>query len=191
MRVHRATRTGQRAMRTGQRGSAMLITLVLIAALLAGAAVLVQLQISSTRSSDLTRTGTRSNFCAEAGLALARPIVLAQYTQWAPALQQSNTALLGGTAPVEPSFLTTGLGTAHDLDGDGVGDFIVYLKDNDDEGTATNDRAVDNDLSVFIVSKCIRYPEIPREVEELVQFTGSGTCYQAQQGGCGGNNNSN
>lgn len=183
-------------MRTSQRGSAMMITMILVAALLGGAAVLAGMQIASTRSSDLTRLGTQSTYCAEAGLALARPIVLANYSQWQSAIAAYAAA---PTAPTEPAWLTAGIGASpgaganagHDLDGDTKGDFFVYLKDNDDELTGTNDLSHDSDLKVFIVSRCIRYPDVVREVEELVQYSGGGTCYQSQLGGCGGNNNSN
>ncbi len=175
-----------------QRGSAMLITLILIAAMLGGAAVLAGIQLASTRSSDLTRIGTQSTYCAEAGLAIARPIVLNNYPAWAAAIAASGASLNAGTVPVESAFLATGITAAqHDIDGDGIADFYVYLKDNDDEFTIPNDRTVDADLKVFIVSRCIKYPDQIREVEELVSFTGGGTCYQSQLGGCGGNNNSN
>jgi len=169
----------------------MLITMILIAALLGGAAILAGMQLASTRSSDLTRTGTQATYCAEAGLALARSTVLQNYPSWAAAILASGTALNGGTQPIEPTWLN---GINHDLDtspADGIADFYVYLKDNDDEMTGANDRTLDTDLKVFIVSRCIKYPDAIREVEELVQFTGGGTCYQSQLGGCGGNNNGN
>ncbi len=176
-----------------QRGSAMLITLVLVAAMLGGAAVLAGIQLASTRSSDLTRLGTQSTYCAEAGLAIARPYVLANYTAWAAALTLSGPLVTAGTVPDAtswPNALITVAG--RDLDGDGVADFYVYIKDNDDElGAVPNNRAQDNDLKIFIVSRCTKYPEVIREVEELVQYTGGGSCYQSQQGGCGGNNNAN
>jgi hypothetical protein len=168
-------------MRQSQRGSAMLITLILIAALLAGAAVLASMQLSSTRSADVTRTGTASLYCAETGLNAARSIVASNYLNWAGNL---------GTG-TEPTWLSSAIGV-HDADGDGAGsDFIVYLKDNDDELTGSNNTAVDNDLRIYIVSRCLKYSENQKEVEELVQYTGGGTCYQSQQGGCWGNGNSN
>jgi len=167
--------------RTRQRGSAMLVTLIIISALLAGAAVLVSMQISSSRSSDLSRTGMTATYCAEAGLSAARPVVASHYSSWA------GSFYTGGTI-TEPSWLSSGIGS-HDLDGDGSADFIVYLVDNDDE--TPNDKSKDNDLRTFIVSKCIKYPDTPKAVEELVEFKGGGTCYQSQEGGCSGNGNSN
>ena len=168
----------------------MLVTLILIAALLAGAAVLVSMQVSSTRSSEVTRTGTSSLYCAEAGLAAARPIVAANYPTWMSG-GATNFTLPTATTPTEPAWLSTGIGV-HDANGDGNGpDYIVYLVDNDDELSGTQDYLTDNDLRVFIVSRCLLYPENQKEVRELVQYTGGGTCYQSQQGGCGGNGNSN
>src|SRR5512135_2585388 len=109
-----------------ERGSAMLVTLILIAALLAGAAVLVSMQVSSTRSSEVTRTGTSSLYCAELGLAAARPVVAANYALW-KAGGAANFTLPTATTPMEPSWLSTGIGV-HDANNDGAGpDYIVYL----------------------------------------------------------------
>jgi hypothetical protein len=96
-----------------------------------------------------------------------------------------------GACPcAEPIWLSAGIGS-HALDGGSGADFAVYLKDNDDEVTSANDRTYDNDRSVFIVSRCLKYGDTVKEIEELVRFSGGGTCYQAQQGGCGGNDNGN
>ena len=46
--------------REKERGSAMLVTLVLIAALIGGAAVVVSMQLASTKSADITKTGMSS-----------------------------------------------------------------------------------------------------------------------------------
>ena len=116
--------------------------------------------------------------CAEAGLAAARPLVIANYKSW-------NDALAAGT---EPSWLAA---LVHDLDGDGVADFTLKLVDNDDEVPATNNPAVDNDLQVYIVSTCIMNAETPTTVSELVQFTPGTTCYPTQSGGCSGAGNNN
>jgi hypothetical protein len=165
--------------RCSQRGSAMLVTLILIAALLGGAAVLVSTQLAASRSTDLIRMTMLSTDCAEAGLSAARPVVLANYALWAGSL---------GTG-TEPSWITSGVN--HDLDGDGAADFVITLKDNDDDAPAANDLLHDNDLRIFVVSRCTKYSETPKEIEELVQYSGGGTCYQSQQGGCASNGNSN
>ncbi|MBV8755996.1 MAG: hypothetical protein JO257_01895 [Deltaproteobacteria bacterium] len=169
-------------MRQQERGSAMLVTMILVAALLAGAAVIAAMQMASTRGSDVTRTGMSAVYCAEAGLSAARPVVASNYASWAGTFYTSGT-------PTEPTWLSTGIGS-HDLDGDGNADFMVYIKDNDDE-IGTNNPAVDNDLRIFIVSRCIKYGETIKEVEELVTYSGGGTCYHSQSGNCFGNNNAN
>ncbi len=163
-----------------QQGSAMLVTLILISALLAGGIVLTSMQMSSNRATDVTNTGVSATYCAEAGLAAARSVVVANYTSWAGNL---NT----GT---EPTFLNA---IDHDIDNpsDGISDFTITLKDDDDELTGTNDLAVDTNLRIFVISTCTKYPDSPKQVEELVRFTGAGTCYKAQQGGNSGNGNDN
>ena len=165
-----------------ERGSAMLITMIIIGALLAGAAVVVSMQMSSNRSTDLTRTGVSALYCAEAGLAAAHPTVAANYSQWAASLGSAT----------QPAWLDNTV-FSHDLDGDGVDDFTITIKDNDDEiAPAANVPGTDIDLKIFIVSTCTKYlPDNPKQVTELIQYTGGGTCYQSQEGGCGGNGNSN
>jgi hypothetical protein len=172
--------------RNSQRGSAMLVTMILIAALLAGAAVLVTMQIAGNRSTEMARTGMTALHCAESGLASARATVKQNYASWASALAAS-----AGGDTSEPSWLASGIGS-HDLDGDGTADFLVYLKDNDDEGPPTaNNLALDNDLRIFIVSKCLAFPDTPKQVMELVQYRGGGGCPHNGAGGCDGNGNAN
>ncbi|HLL21442.1 MAG TPA: hypothetical protein VK427_04880 [Kofleriaceae bacterium] len=151
--------------------------MIVIAALLAGAAVLTQMQMKSSQGSQLARASLSSLYCAESGIAAARATVMASYAQW-------NSSL--GLA-TEPSWLAA---VDHDIDGDGQADFVITLRDNDDE-TPTNDPSRDNDLTIFIVSTCVKNPDAPGRVEELVRFNGAGNCYQSQLGGCGGNNNAN
>jgi hypothetical protein len=161
----------------------MLVTLIIIGALLAGAGVLLSVQMASNRSSDLTRTGMSALYCAEAGLAVARQVVAEHYMDWKAALCTTATC-------TEPTWMADGIDlktfpNEHDLDGDGEADFTVWLRDNYDEFT-TNDPAVDTDLQVFLVSKCIKYPDTPKQVEELILFEGGVECYPWQLGGCTG-----
>ncbi len=166
----------------------MLVTMIIISSLLAGAAVLVSMQLSSNRSSDLTRSGLAATYCAEAGLAIARPAVIANYANWNAALATCGSA---GTCP-EPSWLAS---LNHDIDSpaDGVGDFTLFIRDNDDElAPSPNDLTHDSDLRVFIVSRCTKYGENVKEVEELLEWSGGGQNYRMQQGldvYGGGNNN--
>ena len=154
----------------------MLVTMILMAALLSGAAALVTLQLGATRSAGIVREKISSLHCAEAGLVTARATVAASYGQW-------NAALALGT---QPSWLAS---LDRDVDDDGSPDFTLTLRDNFDE--MPENAQQDNDLSVFIVSRCIKYGDAPTEVAELVRFNGGGSCYDAQLGGCGGNANAN
>ena len=166
--------------RNSERGSAMLVTMIVVSSLLAGAAVLVSMQLSSNKASDLTRTGLSATYCAEAGLDAARSVVQANVGFWPAALAACNSPSMFPCA--EPSWLSSGIGS-HDLDGDGLPDFAVYIKDNDDEVPPTpNNLGIDNDLSVFIVARCIKYADTVKEVEELVNFAGGGQDYRQQQG---------
>lgn len=165
--------------RASQRGSAMLVTLIIVAALLAGAAVLVSMQLSSNRSTELTRNGTASLYCAEAGLNAARATVASNADLWAGNL---------GTG-TEPSFITSAVG--HDLDGDTVSDFTITLQDDDDETTGANNPSTDINNKIFIVSKCTKYPDTPKSVKELIEYTPQPVCYPGQEGGCNGRGNAN
>lgn len=175
--------------RERERGSAMLVTMIIIVALFAGGVVLVSMQLAANKSSETGRTGMTALYCAEAGLAAARPVVAANQPSWAAAIAAS-----GATTPVttEPTWLSTGIGS-HDLDGDGAADFQVYLLDNDDEVAPTaNDRTLDVDNNIFIVSKCIKYADTPKTVMELINYVQqSGTCYESQEGGCSQQGNAN
>ena len=167
--------------RNSQRGSAMLLAMILMAALLAGAAVLVSLQLGSNRSTDLTKTGITALYCAEAGVTASRTAVADNKDSW-------NTSLGTGT---EPSWIAS---LSHDVDGDTSNDpdFVVTLVDNFDEQPPTADApTTDLDGKIYVVSKCLRYPDTPREVRELVEYTLVTNCYNSQRGGCGGNGNMN
>lgn len=154
----------------------MILTMVIISALLAGAAAVASMQLKSSRGADLARSQIASLHCAEAGVVAARATVMNNYAQW-------NESL---TSTTEPSWLAS---IDHDIDGDGSPDFVITLRDNDDE--TPNDPARDNDLTIYIESTCVKYADVQTRVSELVRFNGAGNCYQAQLGGCGGNNNAN
>ena len=164
--------------RNGERGSAMLVAMILMAALLAGAAVLVSLQLSSNRGTEMTRTGISALYCAEAGLTASRQTIAINQSDWG--------TYLGSSA--EPSWLST---VEHDLDGDNADDFTIRLVDNFDEQSGSDAPAADLDGRIYIVSRCIKYPDTPREVRELITFTEVQHCYSAQRGGCAGNGNMN
>ena len=155
--------------RNSQRGSAMLVSMILMAALLAGATVLVSLQLGSNRSTELTRTGISALYCAEAGLTATRATIAANKDLW--------TASLGTST--EPSWLSS---ISHDVDGDSVGpDFRITLDNTPDP----------NDSRIIITSTCLKYPDTPKTIKELVGTLEQSNCYGSQQGGCAGNNNMN
>jgi hypothetical protein len=164
--------------RNVQQGSALLVVMILITAMLAGAATLTQLQLSSTRNVDLSVQSAKAMHCAEAGLVLGRAALASGWLS-------VNTALASGAA--DPALFAS---VNRDLDGDGTNDFSLRVRDNDDE-LAANDPARDNDLSVFLLSSCTKYDDAPAVVSELVRFSGGVSCYEQQLGGCGGNNNAN
>lgn len=173
--------------RNRERGSALLVAMIMMAALLAGAATLVQLQTTSTRSAGMTRSGISAQHCAEAGLVGARNAVASNYGQWSTAL--AATVAAAPNIPAEPAFFA---GLEHDLDGDGAADFTLYLRDNHDEMPPnTDDETADNDLRVYIVSRCTKYPDTPREVAELVEQSAGGFGYHSQEGGLNNNGNDN
>lgn len=181
-------------LRRAQRGSALLITLLLIVAMLAGGATFLSIQLRSSRASGLVKDRISSQSCAEAGLAAARTQVANNYGQWTsslcnpPAPTGTGTCAIG-SATAEPVWLRSPV-VDHDLDDNGTSDFVLTLVDNDDEpAPMINDPTHDNDLQVWVISTCT-IGDITAVVRELVKYTPAGTCYQTQLGGCGGAGNS-
>ena len=172
-----------------QRGSAMLVTMIIISSLLAGAAVLVSMQLASNRSSDLTRTGLEATYCAEAGLddrTAGRDRELRELEHRARRLQQRLSVLAGaGVARLARSLRHR--------------QWCRARTSRSSSATTTTSsrrrrtiRLHDSDLRVFIVSRCTKYGETIKEVEELVEYSGGGQNYRTQQGlgrYGGGNNN--
>lgn len=176
--------TQRKLKRRAQRGSAMLVTMIVIGALIAGAASLTSMQMQSQRSADLTKSNITSLYCAEAGTAAARAALATHYEQWGSGLVQSAAGNKN-----EPEWLASAIGS-HDLDGDNRADFAAYIYDNNDDPIDDNPEA-DNDLQVFVVVSCIKYPETPNTITELVKYNGGVGCHPAQIGGCGGEANTN
>ena len=165
-------------MRSRERGSALLVTLIVMTAMLAGAALMTSMLLTSTHTADVYRTKVQSLHCAEAGLPIASAAVAANYQGW-------NAAFASGGQPAWIASL------GRDLDGDSIPDIELTIRDNEDEGAGVNDPLHDSDLALYVVSTCTKYPDTPTSVSELVRFSGGGNCYESQLGGCGGNNNAN
>ncbi|MBX3155458.1 MAG: hypothetical protein KF773_05635 [Deltaproteobacteria bacterium] len=179
-----------RPRRDRQRGSAMLLTLIIITSLLAGSSVLVAVQLQSTRTTDIMRNGIAALYCAEAGLAAARPIMANSYSQWNAAFAvQSAAELVDPDAFIEPAFLSPAA-FSHDLDGDGIDDFRVMIRDNDDE-FPTPVPNVDSDQLAFLIVECTKFPDMPKRVEELSRFNPGGASNIIGIGGVDGNGNGN
>lgn len=166
--------------RRSERGAALAVTLILITALLAGGALAMYLQVADTRSARFVTESRASLFCAEAGLAGARTYIALHAAEW-------NVMLDTDEANDPDGYPVTG-----DLDGDGTDDWSVSIRDNDDERVGTVDPYADIDGAIFMVATCTKYPDTPREVLELISFSGGGTNYRNQSGqGAGGSNNAN
>ena len=174
--------------RQAERGTAILITMIVTVALLGGGAVLVGMQMSSTRSTEVARSSMTALHCAEAGLNAARKPVNDAYTPdgtWANFLGKQTLGV-----PDEPTYVNAAT-IDHDLDGDGGNDFKIHLEDNDDEIGFAPSLTVDNDLQIYIVSTCLKFPENKKQVRELIRFKVNQKYYNSQAGGIGGNNNVN
>ena len=172
-----------RAPRSPERGVAMFIVLLVVTSLMTVGLLAIYLTLGATKSTAYSVDSKSALSCAEAGLAKARPLSGATYASWA--------AILDTDPSNDPSWypITGDL----DVPGDNTNDFTVTVRDNDDEPTGTaNDPTKDNDMRVFVVSKCTRFPETPREVTELIYYTGGGNSYRNQSGqGAGNTGNSN
>jgi hypothetical protein len=168
-----------RGRQSAERGAAMTITMMLVLALLAAGALAFYLSMADTHSAIYVTQSRGALFCAEAGLSGARDYVSSSAGEW-PQMLDTDTGNDPAGYPVEG-----------DLDGDGNNDWRVTIRDNDDE-YPTDDPNVDTDGTIFMVSTCLGYPDTPREVLEMISFSGGGTNYRDQSGqGAGGSNNAN
>lgn len=162
-------------MRARERGIAVLTTLVLVVALVGGGAVLIGLQISSSRSTGIVRDDMTVLYCAEAGLIAARPFVTANVTGWNTASlcntppPRGTGACVIGTPISEPAWLAA---MPHDIDGDGTNDVVITLVDNDDE--VPNDPVVDADQTIHIIATC-NLRGVRAQIDELVHYDSTTT----------------
>lgn len=155
----------------GEQGSVMVLVLTILMALLAAAGTMLYLQMANTRSAGMVAWSIRSRYCAEGGLVAAAAIVGANYLDW----QQ----ILDGDPRTDPAWYPV----EGDLNGDGESDYQVTLRDNDDElPPLANDPTRDNDMQVFLVSRCIHNPETPYQVTELLAYTGGGAIHRDMLG---------
>jgi hypothetical protein len=168
-----------------QRGSVMLLVAIMLAALLTGGAAALYLQLGSIKAVGEVTTRRRAMYCAEAGLARARPLLAAS--------SNAIAAILDADPSNDPTWYPV-QGRVDDLpiDATNPAHYVVTVADNDDD--TNNDTTVDADSAVFLISTCQRYSSTPSTLVELVGFEASqATCaYKNQKGqGCSGSNNTN
>jgi hypothetical protein len=160
-----------------QRGAALVVTMMVVVALLAAGALALYLQMADTHAAQYVAKGRGALYCSESGLAGARDYIATHQSDW-PAMMDSDASNDPDGYPVEG-----------DLDGDGVNDWHVTIRDDEDE-FPTNNPNVDVNGMIFVVGTCLAYPDTPREVTEMISLSGGGTHYrnQAHQGASGTNN---
>jgi hypothetical protein len=170
-----------RSLTRRERGAALAVTLIMVTALLAGGALAMYMQLADTRGAQYVTESRGALFCAESGLSAGRPFVAGNVASW-PAMLDSDPGNDPDGYPIEG-----------DLDGDGTADYRVEITDNDDEmPPVENNPELDIDSTIFMVSTCLKYPDTPRQVLEMISFSGSGYNYRNQSGqGAGGTNNAN
>jgi hypothetical protein len=162
---------GSRTRRDPERGGALIVVMIILTSLIAGTAIALYVQLNETKGSGLVRQGRDATYCAEAGLAAARGLIAEHQEQW--------NAMLDGNAANDPAWYPI----VGDVDGDGGLDYQVIIRDNDDEAPPTPlDPRTDNDLVVFVVSRCTKWNEVPREIMEMVFHDGAGAGYRNQSG---------
>jgi hypothetical protein len=161
----------------------MFIVITVMSSLMMVGLLAIYLTMSETQSTGYASDAKASLYCAEAGLAKARALLVANYAAW--------PLILDADATNDPAWYPV-VGDI-DLPVDGVNDFSVTVRDNDDEPVGTaNDPTRDNDMRIFVVSKCTRYPETPREVTELIYYKAGGASYRGMSGqGAGNTGNAN
>lgn len=167
--------------RDRERGSALVVVMLILSALLAGAAIVLSVQRGDVHSVGLVREARDSLYCAEAGLAAARARIGDHLADVG--------ALLDGDSGNDPEWYPL----VADVGDGGDPDYEVTVRDNDDEvAPLADDPTTDRDLQIFIVSRCVRHDEVTREVLELVSFQGGGHAYRDQAGqGSGNTGNAN
>jgi len=157
----------------------MVLVITILAALLAGAAVALYLQVTSTRAAGLSSHMRSALYCAEAGLAAARNVIANDPDSWPSLLDEDDT---------EPAWYPI----EGDIDGDDVPDYRVTVRDNDDEFPDDDlDPYHDSDGRIIIVSECTKYSNAPREVLEVISLEETPGHDYADQSGYGGANAGN
>jgi len=163
----------------GERGAAFVVTMILVTALISGGALALYLQLADTRGARTVTEKRAAMYCAEAGLAGARAYIVNNSTSWSAMLD------------TDPLNDPEGYPVEGDLDGDGVDDWHVEIKDNDDE-FPTDNPVADSDDTIFMIATCPKYPDAGKELMQLVRVQAGSFTYRNQRGqGAGNTNNAN
>jgi hypothetical protein len=192
----------------------VMVLMSVLAAIIAGLMMYVFQQ--KERSIASARSMVRNN-CASSGMQFARAYFARNFSSWntylaAPSIYNPvpSTWNTAPSNPSSPTFLTTFRTTdaAHlalftDLDGDGLADVYIYIRDNADEGLpAAENWAKDNDQVVIVGAVCVSSTMVPRlsgtldpnlvVVEGLLSYNLPNNTYGAQWGaGTAGTGNMN
>ena len=161
-------RTRRRRGRAQRGGAALVLLLVLSGVSALIGALAIQGAVSDLRVAGAMRASKSAFYCAEAGINASRTWFGANYASW-------NAIFDPGMA--DPA----GYPVTGDLDGDGVADWSVTLRDNIDEFPAPNPLA-DNDLTAIMVSRCINPTMGARTLNEIVTSNAHGSNYRYQAG---------
>lgn len=188
--------------RRQERGSALLVAMVLSAVLLMLVAGLMLYAGAERRRAVSEAHGMIRVGCAEAGLQLARAYFAGQGAQkWnaflSDPIDYNPVPSTWNTSPATPGDPNSHVRKNHpelffDLDGDGAPDVYIYVRDNQDElPPAPNNWARDNDQNVYVGAMCISSTLVPMRqdqkpdpslmtAESLLSYNVPGNTYKSQ-----------
>jgi Tfp pilus assembly protein PilX len=164
-----------KTMRRDHGGVMLILILVLLVVSALVGAVALRGSTGDLRMAGATRQAKTEFYCAEAGLAAARPYFANNIGVWNSFFTNTN---------VPPGYPVTG-----DLDGDNQPDYSVTLRDNVDEFPPPDNPSVDSDLTAIMDSVCISNTLAhgtyagQLKVSTILTYTGTGgTDYHLQAG---------
>lgn len=155
-------------LRRGERGSALLTAAALTTVLLMVAAGLIYYATQSRLRAISVSRGTSRVSCAESGLQLARAYYGRNYSLWNTTFLPNYATYNAASTIALDATAKANLIAAHpelfaDLDGDGLPDVYLYVRDNVDEFLPNlNNLYRDNDLNVIVGAMCISQTLLPR-----------------------------
>jgi hypothetical protein len=194
-------------LRRGERGSALLTAAALTTVLLMVAAGLIYYATQSRLRAISVSRGTSRVSCAESGLQLARAYYGRNYSLWNTTFlpnygtyNAANTIAVDATA--RANLIASHPELFADLDGDGLPDVYLYVRDNVDEFLPNlNNLLRDNDLTVIVGAMCISQTLLPRGengqqanpmmAEGLLSYNPTGTYGSQGYHGASGSGNLN